>query len=60
MLPAQALKSATEEYARIVDIVSRYAVYKTGVAFSCKRHVSVHWVLAGCMQADLLACDVAS
>jgi hypothetical protein len=35
----QALKSATEEYARVVDIVSRYAIFRQGVAFSCKRQV---------------------
>ena len=36
---AQALKSSSDEFARILDIVSRYAVYKAGVAFSCKRQV---------------------
>ena len=32
-----ALKNANEEYLRIVDVVSRYAVHADGVAFSCKK-----------------------
>ena len=35
----QALKSSSDEFSRILDIVGRYAVYKAGVAFSCKRQV---------------------
>ena len=35
----QALKSASEEYSHILDIASRYAVYRAGVALSCKRQV---------------------
>lgn len=35
----QALKSAAEEYGRILDILSRYAVYHPTVGFSCKRQV---------------------
>ena len=31
------LKSAGEEYARILDVVSRYAVYKAGTALVCRR-----------------------
>eukprot|EP00873_Tetraselmis_striata_P002649 jgi/Tetstr1/422913/TSEL_013694.t1 len=31
------LKSPTEEYNRILDIVSRYAVFQTGVGLTCKR-----------------------
>ena len=34
----KAFKSASEEYAKILDIVGRYAVHCTGVAFSCKKH----------------------
>ncbi len=33
----QALKSGTEEYSAILDVVGRYAVYKAGVAMTCKR-----------------------
>jgi hypothetical protein len=35
----QALRSATEEYSLVLDITSRYALYRSGVAFSCKRQV---------------------
>ena len=35
--PLQALKSASEEYSHILDVVGRYAVYKAGVALTCKR-----------------------
>jgi len=31
------LKSATEEYNRILDVVSRYAVFQPGVGITCKR-----------------------
>nr|POE72091.1 putative mutl protein like 1 [Quercus suber] len=34
----RAFRSASEEYAKIADQVSRYAVHCKGVAFSCKRH----------------------
>ncbi|KAG1661970.1 hypothetical protein FOA52_007142, partial [Chlamydomonas sp. UWO 241] len=33
----RALKSATEEYARILEVMQRYAIYKSGLAFTCKR-----------------------
>jgi hypothetical protein len=42
----QALKSAAEEYSRVLDVVSRYAAYKTGVGFSCKKQVGCGWVLS--------------
>lgn len=35
----QALKSPAEEYGRILDILSRYAVYHPTVGFSSKRQV---------------------
>ena len=38
--PVQAMKSAGEEYSRIMDIVGRYAILHPGVAFTCKRQVS--------------------
>ncbi|MCJ1465853.1 DNA mismatch repair protein [Pseudocyphellaria aurata] len=34
----KAFKSPSEEYAKILDIVGRYAVHCRGVAFSCKKH----------------------
>ncbi|KAG0627652.1 hypothetical protein M758_2G218500 [Ceratodon purpureus] len=34
----KAFKNLSEEYGRILDVVSRYAVHKTGVSFSCKKH----------------------
>lgn len=32
-----ALRSSTEEYARILDVVTKYAVHNPHVAFSCKK-----------------------
>lgn len=34
----RAFRSASEEYAKIADLVGRYAVHCKGVAFSCKKH----------------------
>lgn len=34
----KAFKSSSEEYAKILDVVGRYAVHCVGVAFSCKKH----------------------
>ena len=34
----KAFKSPSEEYAKILDVVGRYAVHCEGVAFSCKKH----------------------
>lgn len=34
----KAFRSASEEYAKILDLVGRYAVHCTDVAFSCKKH----------------------
>lgn len=35
----QALGSASDEYARILDLVGRYAIARPDVAFSCKKQV---------------------
>ena len=54
----QALKSSNDEFSRILDIVGRYAVYKAGVAFSCKRQVLLVSMFAGesiCLQTDCMA-----
>lgn len=34
----KAFRSASEEYNKILDVVGRYAVHCSGVAFSCKKH----------------------
>ena len=34
----KAFRSPSEEYAKILEIVGRYAIHCTGVAFSCKKH----------------------
>lgn len=34
----RAFRSASEEYAKILDLVGRYAVHCDGVAFACKKH----------------------
>ncbi|KAL8738160.1 MAG: hypothetical protein Q9181_001018 [Wetmoreana brouardii] len=34
----KAFRSSSEEYAKILNVVGRYAVHCTGVAFSCKKH----------------------
>lgn len=34
----RAFRSASEEYAKIADLVGKYAVHCKGVAFSCKKH----------------------
>lgn len=36
----RAFRSASEEYAKILDVVARYAVHCSGVSFSCKKHGS--------------------
>eukprot|EP00899_Mesostigma_viride_P028828 jgi/Mesvir1/912/Mv17473-RA.2 len=33
----KALRAPSEEYARILDVMGRYAVFKNGVSFSCKK-----------------------
>lgn len=34
----KALKSSSEEYAKIVEVVSRYAIHNSGVSFALKKH----------------------
>lgn len=34
----RAFRSASEEYAKILDVIGRYAVHCAGVAFSCRKH----------------------
>ena len=33
----KALKNPSEEYSRILDVMTRYAIHKSGVAFTCKK-----------------------
>jgi len=33
----KALKNASEEYQRIVDVVSKYALHNAGVSITCKK-----------------------
>ncbi|ORZ06926.1 mutL-like protein 1, colon cancer, nonpolyposis type 2 [Absidia repens] len=37
----KALRSPSEEYNRVLDIVSRYAIHNSGVSFSCKKQGSM-------------------
>ena len=32
------LRSASEEYNRIVDVMTKYAVHFSGISFTCKKH----------------------
>ena len=32
-----ALRSSSDEYARILDVVTRYAVHNPGISFTCKK-----------------------
>lgn len=34
----RAFRSASEEYSKILDVVGRYAVHCSGIAFSCRKH----------------------
>ncbi|KAL2853689.1 DNA mismatch repair protein MutL [Aspergillus pseudodeflectus] len=34
----RAFRSVSEEYAKVLDVVGRYAVHCSGVAFSCRKH----------------------
>ncbi|KAL3495228.1 hypothetical protein BJX62DRAFT_7200 [Aspergillus germanicus] len=34
----RAFRSASEEYAKVLDVVGRYAIHCSGVAFSCRKH----------------------
>ena len=38
MTRKKALKSPAEEYAKIVDVVGKYAIHNSGVAFTVKKH----------------------
>eukprot|EP00727_Mastigamoeba_balamuthi_P012982 m51a1_g8306 putative dna mismatch repair protein mlh1 isoform x1 (883) ;mRNA; r:64520-68326 len=37
-LRLKALKNVSDEYTKIVELVSRYALHNSGVAFTCKKH----------------------
>ncbi|KAI8334638.1 MutL-like protein 1, colon cancer, nonpolyposis type 2 [Chlamydoabsidia padenii] len=48
----KALRSPSDEYNRIVDVISRYAIHNAGVSFSCKR--------LGALSADVQTITTAS
>ncbi|CAG9465542.1 unnamed protein product [Pedinophyceae sp. YPF-701] len=72
----RALGSAADEYARILDITSRYAVFKPSVSFTCKRQGSarsdihtlpgstreanIRLIYGGAVAKDLIAFDASS
>lgn len=47
-MPMQALGSASDEYARILDLVGRYAIARPDVGFSCKKQVGAGMLLVKC------------
>lgn len=40
-----ALKNASEEYAKIAEVVGRYAIHNSGIAFSLKKVLNVYFLL---------------
>lgn len=40
-----ALRSSSDEYARILDVVTKYAVHNPTVSFSCKKVRTFHKIL---------------
>ncbi|WEW60942.1 DNA mismatch repair protein Mlh1 [Emydomyces testavorans] len=70
----RAFRSASEEYAKILDIVGRYAVHCNGVAFSCKKHgdsgvsvstsansstiARIHQIYGSAVASELISFDV--
>ncbi|KIM34509.1 hypothetical protein M408DRAFT_13970 [Serendipita vermifera MAFF 305830] len=45
-----ALRSGADEYKRILDVVTHYAVHNSSISFQCKK---VHFILVGQAQADV-------
>ena len=55
----KAIKSPSEEFARILDVVGRYAVFSNGTSFSVKRQGEARPDLhtnAGASQLDAIRC----
>lgn len=44
----KAFKNLSEEYGRILDVVSRYAIHKVGVSFSCKKVQTLALSISAC------------
>lgn len=40
-----ALKNASEEYAKIAEVVGRYAIHNSGIAFSLKKVLNAYFLL---------------
>lgn len=40
-----ALKNASEEYAKIAEVVGRYGIHNSGIAFSLKKVLNVYFLL---------------
>jgi DNA mismatch repair protein MLH1 len=51
----KAFKSPSEEYAKILNMVGCYAIYCSGVAFSCKKYGDAAMGIAVAPQAS--TCD---
>jgi len=50
-----ALRSSSEEYARILDVVTKYAVHNAGVSFLCKK---VSHATTPCKGSEGIAADI--
>lgn len=49
----RAFRSASEEYSKILDVVGRYAVHCSGVAFSCKKYGETNLGVSTTAQASV-------
>ncbi|KAL8844668.1 MAG: hypothetical protein Q9205_005012 [Flavoplaca limonia] len=52
----KAFRSPSEEYAKILNVVGRYAVHCTGVAFSCKKHGDSATSISTSLNASTVDC----
>lgn len=50
----KALRSASDEYSRILDVVSKYAIHNAGIAMSCKKVSSVPFGQTSCFLIAML------